>query len=176
MQCVEFKTELRDPEAARIQCMQLAGAAVATGEWVETYFRLHDGRLKRRQSRDEPVEWLFYHRLDRVRPKLCTFTILSDAQAQLRWGTVGLKPWVTIRKNRTLWMAGQIRLNIDHIDGLGWFIEFETLVGRRHTVIDAHRSIAALREQFAPVLGEAVSVSYGELYAQQQGAFPPSAR
>lgn len=168
MQCVEFKSELRDPDAARAGCQRAYGPMISTGCWTETYFKLHDGRLKRRECEGEQPQWIFYHRLDRIRPRLCTFSILSDAQAQTRWGTAGLKPWVTIRKQRSMWMVDQVRVHIDHIEGLGWFLELETLVGRRHPVIEAHEAITMLREVFSPVLGEAISASYADLVAQQQ--------
>ena len=90
MQNVEFKAELRDVDAARAQCRLLDARLLGLLRQTDTYYRLPDGRLKRRQSTGERTEWILYHREDCVSPKTSTFTIFSDAQARRRWGTRSL--------------------------------------------------------------------------------------
>jgi len=165
MQNVEFKSELRDLSAARTQCRVLGAALIGRIRQSDTYFRLPDGRLKRRESPGEPVEWIFYHRENRSRPRLSSFTILSDAQATLRWGTHGLKPWLVVSKWRELWMKENVRIHLDEVDGLGTFIEFEALVSGNHDAKECRMMVQHLRETFAPILGEAVGTSYSDLAA-----------
>lgn len=167
MQCIDFKAELRNVAAARGQCHRLGGRLLDTLRIHDTYYRLADGRLKRTQIRGEPARWVFYHRADRVPPKLCTFRVLTDDQATTRWGARALPVWIELEKTREMWMVDQVRVHIDAIDTLGDFIEFETLVGRRHPVETALRAVADLRRHFAPILGEPVGASYADLIAQQ---------
>ncbi|NNM24438.1 MAG: class IV adenylate cyclase, partial [Phycisphaerales bacterium] len=160
MQNIEFKAELRDFDAAVAQCAALGAQRIAALRQEDTYFRLADGRLKRRQGITEPTVWIYYHRPDTVRPRMCNYTILNDEQAKLRWGTCSLQQWVTVTKTRHLWLMEGVRIHIDRVDDLGDYIEFEAMVTRAFDVKACHQSIFQLRETFAPILGEPVGVSY----------------
>lgn len=166
MQNIEFKAELRDIEAARSQCKVLQAQHIGVLSQTDTYFRLSDGRLKKREAPGEPTEWIFYHRNDRVSPKMCNYTILTDDQARRRWGTHGLRQWLVVRKMRDLWMIDNVRVHLDQVDRLGSFLEFEAMVGKDFDVKECHMAIDELRQIFAPVLGEPISVSYCDLIHQ----------
>jgi adenylate cyclase class IV len=163
MQNIEFKAELRNMDAAAAQCGALGGHHLGTLTQTDTYYKLTDGRLKKRESADDPVCWIYYHRPDRVRPRMCNYTILSDEQARRRWGTQSLHEWLTVRKTRDLWMIDHVRVHLDRVDDLGTFIEFEAIVSDRFDVKACHEAIAELRETFAPILGEPLGVSYCDL-------------
>lgn len=163
MQNVEFKAELRNLEAARRQCAALGAERIGFLRQTDTYYRLADGRLKRRTAPGEPVEWIYYHRPDRVTPKMSNYTILTDEQARRRWGTTNLRPWVTVTKTRELWMIDGVRIHLDEVDGLGNFVEFEAMVSREFDVKACHLATQELREIFGPLLGEPVAVSYSDM-------------
>ncbi len=165
MQNIEFKAELRDIDLARAQCRASGAKHLGTLEQVDTYYKLPDGRLKRRETTGEPTEWVFYHRSDQLRPRLSTFTILSDEQARTRWGTHSLRDWITVRKRREVWMLENVRIHLDHVQGLGQFIEFEAMVKVPSDIAMNHDRITALRERFGPVLGEPIGKSYSDLLA-----------
>jgi adenylate cyclase class IV len=166
MQNVEFKAELRHAAAARRQCEQLGAKEIGTLRQTDTYYRLTDGRLKRREAPGEPVEWIFYHRPDAIDPALCRYTILSEEQASRRWGTHALKPWLTVVKTRELWLLDNVRIHLDEVDELGTFIEFEAMVSPKNDAVACERQVMKLREIFAPVLGEPISVGYCDLAEQ----------
>jgi len=167
MQNIEFKAELRDLEAARAQCTALGAQLLGTLRQRDTYYRLTDGRLKRREAPGEPVEWIYYHRRDRITPRMSNYSVLSEAQARRRWGTESLRPWVIIEKSRELWMLENVRIHLDRVQKLGEFLEFEAIVSREFDVKECHMAVEYLRQQFAPILGEAISVSYSDLAAAQ---------
>lgn len=166
MQTIEFKAELRNLEAARSQCSLIGAEQVGQLRQTDTYYRLPDGRLKKRQAPGEPVEWILYHRPNRVSPKMSNYTILSDEQARRRWGAHGLKPWLMVAKVRELWMIDNVRIHLDEVQDLGTFIEFEAMVSRRFNVKMCHAALADLREKFQPLLGEPISASYSDLMQQ----------
>lgn len=170
MQNIEFKCELRDLTAARVQCQSLGARHVSTIRQIDTYFRLPDGRLKKREVEGDPVEWIFYHRQDRLTPKMSQFTLYTDQQARTRWGTVALKPWLAVRKKREIYLKENVRIHLDDVDVLGTFIEFEALVSPRFNVRVCHEEIAALRKAFGPILGETIAQSYSDLMDQQRRA------
>jgi adenylate cyclase, class 2 len=163
MQNIEFKAELRDIEAARAQCRTLGARKIGMIDQTDEYFRLTDGRLKRRSAPGEPTEWIFYHRPDHVRPRMSSYTILTEEQSRRRWGTQSLRPWLTVRKKRELWMLENLRIHLDIVEELGTFIEFEAVVSKLHDVKSCHKANERLREAFGPVLGEPVSASYSDL-------------
>ncbi len=166
MQNVEFKAELRDFEVARSQCRALGAHFVRELDQKDTYFKLPDGRLKRREVPGEPIEWIFYHRSDRPTPKMSHFMLYSDEQAKTRWGVLPLREWMVVNKTRELWLVSNVRIHLDRVEELGDFIEFEAQVSRKNHVKACHEQIAALREAFAPILGEAIAAGYVNLLDQ----------
>ncbi len=165
MQNIEFKAELRDIDAARQQCRQVGAEFQGLLRQRDTYFRMADGRLKKREGTGagKRIEWVYYHRPDRVSPRMSNYTILTDSQAKRRWGTRNLKPWLTVEKSRELWLLGDVRVHLDDVKDLGRFIEFEAQVSRRFGVKACHQAIARLREAFIPLMGEPISVGYSDL-------------
>ena len=165
MQNVEIKTELRDLEAARACCRSIGARYIGQLDQTDTYYKLPDGRLKRRECVGEPTEWIFYHRHDRIRPTLSSFTILDDRAARDRWSVTGLDPWLVVRKTRDLWMIENVRIHLDEVDELGLYFELEALVDKHFPVKECQIKIAHLQEQFGPVLGEPIAVGYCDLLA-----------
>lgn len=163
MQNIEFKCELRDLVAARAQCRILGADRIGRMTQLDTYYRLPAGRLKKREVDGEPIEWIFYHRSDRLTPKMSHFKIYSEEQARLRWGLVSLRQWLCIRKRREVYLKENVRIHLDEVDRLGTFIEFEALVSPKFNVRICHEQIGRLRAEFAPVLGEVISGSYADL-------------
>ena len=168
MQNVEYKAELRDLEAARAQARVLGGTRIRSMRQVDTYFRLMDGRLKRRETDGEPIEWIFYHRPDKTKSAISNYTILSDEQAKHRWGTQTLREWLTVTKTRELWMIDNVRIHLDDVDELGTYLEFEAVVSDEHDVDECFAMVAELQEMFQPILGEPISSGYSDLLRQHR--------
>ena len=167
MQNIEFKAELCNRAAARVQCGALGAKHVGSLRQIDTYFTLADGRLKRRDMPGEAPVWIYYHRPDRVRPRMSNYTLLTDEQARRRWGTESLKTWLVVAKTRDLWMLDNVRIHLDDLDDMGSFIEFEAIVSDRHDVRACHRAVEELREAFGPILGESLSASYSDLMEER---------
>ena len=179
MQNVEFKAEIRDLEAARRQCGLVGARRAGSFAQVDTYFRIPDGRLKRRVSTpiaaatsldNGPVagtiEWIYYRRPDAPAARVSNYTILSDAQARVRYGEGTLLPWKIVRKTREVWIVDNVRIHLDHVDGLGFFIEFEAVVSPRFDAAECRMMVVYLRDAFAPILGEPIGGSYESLTAE----------
>jgi len=165
---VEYKAELRDPELARAACRALGALHVGDLEQTDTYFRIPDGRLKKRETAGEPTEWIFYDRENRSLPKLSRFTIYEERAAVERFGTRPLPIWLTVVKKRELWLLGTVRIHLDEVEHLGRFAEFEALVSPKQNVAACHERIAQLRKRFGPALGEPISGGYSDLLAAEE--------
>ncbi|MFO0828916.1 MAG: class IV adenylate cyclase [Phycisphaerales bacterium] len=166
MQNVEFKAEIRNVEAARRQC-ELSGAkCFGSFVQIDTYFRVPEGRLKRRETAGRAPEWIWYQRPDTVAARVSKYTILSDEQARVRFGTGTLVPWKVVRKTRELWIVDNVRIHLDTVEDVGSFIEFEAMVSPRHDLVECRMMLTQLREAFEPILGEPVGASYEAMVSE----------
>ena len=79
-----------------------------------------------------------------------------------------MRQWLCVEKTREIWLDDNVRIHLDEVVNLGTFIEFEAMVTPACDVAKAKVKIARLMEQFGPVLGEPVAVSYCDLMAQSE--------
>jgi adenylate cyclase class IV len=172
MNNVELKAELRDLPIARATCKAIGASFILAFDQTDTYFRIPHGRLKKRETQDEPAEYIFYERPNRAGPKLSQFTIYTEEAALERFGREPLPVWVTVKKHRELWMRGNVRIHLDKVEGLGTFLEFEALVSRDHSIVQCQEAVADLRARFQPVLGELIDCGYSDLLASEQESQP----
>ena len=163
MRSVEIKHELRDPELAIAGLRKLRAINVGTTFHVDSCYRLSAGRLIKRVIEGEPTEWIAYHRDDSPQARICRFTVYSENEAHNRFGARDIPVWTQVRKRRELWIAGSVRVHVDMVDRLGWFIEFEALVSPRQNAGQCRKLIESVRNQMRISLGEAIGVSYSDL-------------
>ena len=167
MHNVEYKCELRDLALARSILRAKGASFIGELKQTDTYYRIPNGRLKRRDCEGEPVEYVFYDRPNRTLPKLSHFTLYTEQQALERFGLTALPVWVIVKKSRDLWMIGNTRIHLDQVESLGNFLEFEALVCRDFNVARCHEAIAELRRLLSPALGEAIDCSYSDMIARE---------
>lgn len=172
MNNVELKAELRDLPLARLIAKAVGATFILTLDQVDTYYRIASGKLKKRETIGEPVEYIFYERPLKATAKLSQFVIYSEEQARERFGTEPLPVWVVVKKKRELYMHGNVRIHLDSVEGLGNFLEFEALVSRDHDIAACTQLVQQLREKFAPVLGELIDCGYADLLARQEEEVP----
>ena len=67
MQNVEYKAELRDIALARTIAAAIGAIKVDTLVQTDTYFRVPDAKLKRRETVGHTTECVFYNRPGRTR-------------------------------------------------------------------------------------------------------------
>lgn len=176
---VEFKAELRDLALARTICRAIRATHIANLRQVDTYYRVPQGRLKKRECEGEPIEYIFYDRANRSQPKLSLFNVYSERQAKERYGEQELPIWLVVRKVRELFILDNVRIHLDRVERLGDFVEFEAIVSRTHNVAKCHRDLASLRERLGPTIGEPIAMSYSDMLADasdlplEQPRLPP---
>lgn len=180
MKNVELKMELRDLSLARTIARRL-GRELATYEQTDTYYLVIGNRLKKRETRTEgggvSVEYIRYQRADDVRPRVSEYTRFDEASFREHFGGGELPERCVVVKRREVFLiggtsesaAGVTRVHLDVVDGLGMFLEFETVVSDEFQEPAARARVQDLREQFAPALGEAVSAGYADLIEQPGG-------
>ncbi len=165
VQNVEYKCELRDPALGKIILSRMGARFITAMKQRDTYFKINDGRLKKRESADEPTEFVFYHRQDRIKPKLSHFQIYGEEEAAAKFGPQPLPVWMVIEKTREVWMFEGIHIHVDTVEGLGSFIELQALVTPWQHVGKCHEVIGQLRARLTPALGESIATGYCDMMA-----------
>lgn len=163
MRNVEFKAELRDLPLAMSVCETLGARYVGMLEQTDTYFRIADARLKKRETVGEPAEWIFYERPDSSAAKISQFMIYSESEALERFGFSPLPVLIVVKKTRELLLLGNVRIHLDLVRDLGSFIELEAMVTKGCDEAACRASIARIRNALAPMLGEPISSSYSDM-------------
>jgi adenylate cyclase class IV len=127
---VEIKARVGDSAALFERCAALAGAGPLEIAQDDTFFVCPNGRLKLREFSPGRGELIFYQRPDSPGPKESTYrTYPTTEPALLRQAlTLALGVCGHVRKLRRLFLAGNTRIHLDHVDALGDFVELEVVL------------------------------------------------
>jgi len=138
---------------------------------VDRYYAVPNGRLKMRWLGGEEGELIRYHRPNTTGARLSTYHRLSlnPAQADILDAMLAelFGEKVTVRKIRKVGILGQTRIHLDVVDGLGEFVELETVLGDGP---DAENVSRAEYENVVQLLGlnclEPIAGSYSDLLGE----------
>lgn len=170
MRNVEFKAELRDLPLAMSACTSLGARYIGLLEQTDTYYRVADARLKKRETTGEPTEWIFYERPNSSSPKVSQFMIYSEAEAMERFGITPPPVWVVVKKARELLLLGNVRIHLDIVRDLGSFVELEAMVTKACDEDHCRKAVARIRAALGPMLGEPISCGYSDMLADSLAA------
>ncbi|GAB4516264.1 MAG: hypothetical protein Tsb0013_20840 [Phycisphaerales bacterium] len=165
MQSVEWKAEVRDPSIVRALVKRLGGVHASTVVHCDTYYRVIDGTLLKREIEGEAPEFIHYLRSPEVRPRHTRFTLYSEEQAVERFGARPIPVWVIVEKRREIWVVDGVRVHLDEVEDLGTFVELEVLVTPGRDARACEAKLARLRAALGPFVGEPVARGYAELMA-----------
>ncbi len=158
---VEIKAHIPDIEAVARRAAAIADQGPFELEQDDTFFQCESGRLKLRAFSNESGELIFYRRPDQQGPKE-SFYFLSPASEpeslrqalSLAYGQSG-----RVRKHRTLFIVGRIRVHLDDVQDLGQFLELEVVLNDDEPaeagIREAHELMARLGVEPSQLIEEA---------------------
>ncbi len=127
---IEIKARIESIEALLPRARALADGDAELIEQDDSFFVVPHGRLKLRQFADGSAELIHYHRPDSGEAKASDYVrVPAPAPAALREALAracGLRG--RVRKRRWLLLAGQTRIHLDRVEGLGDFMELEVVL------------------------------------------------
>jgi predicted adenylyl cyclase CyaB len=96
----------------------------------DTFFHTPKGRLKLRQLQPDLAQLVYYERPDQDGPKRSNYHIYETRDpAGLKTAlSMALGVRGVVRKTRYLYLAGQTRIHLDDVEGLGQFMELEVVL------------------------------------------------
>jgi predicted adenylyl cyclase CyaB len=127
---IEIKARVHDLAGLRARAEALSDTPVQVIPQEDTFFHTPKGRLKLRLLQPDRAQLVYYERPDQDGPKRSNYYIFatSDPQGlktalQMALGVRGV-----VRKTRYLYLAGQTRIHLDDVEGLGQFMELEVVL------------------------------------------------
>jgi len=127
---IEIKARVDDFNALKARAESLSGKPLKIIQQEDTFFNIKTGRLKLRVLAPDLGELIFYERLDREGPKRSEYHLARTHDPENLKTALSLALGVrgVVVKTRYLYMAGQTRIHLDDVQGLGHFIELEVVL------------------------------------------------
>jgi homotetrameric cytidine deaminase len=162
---VELKARDPDPASTVGRCEALGAEDRGLFGQRDTYFNARGGRLKLREDGSGGGELIAYHRPDDAQAAESRYVLAPvSAPAELAEAlTLALGTVVVVVKRRHLFVWQGVRIHLDHVDGLGAFIEFEAVLPDAGDPVTAHAKVARLRAELGIGDDLLVSVGYADL-------------
>jgi predicted adenylyl cyclase CyaB len=127
---IEIKARIASVEHLLPQALAIADTPPVLIEQDDTFFAVRHGRLKLRVFDDGSGELIHYHRPDSGEARASDYVRVAvpDPAALREALERGCGLLGRVRKQRWLLMAGQTRIHIDRVEGLGDFMELEVVL------------------------------------------------
>ena len=162
---LEFKVRCESLAALQPRLADLAATHRETVHQVDTYFHNQTGRLKLRETNETAEGWLiYYERPNHENSRYSLYELCEIAEpAQLKKllaAALGVK--TVVKKKRAVWMFNNTRIHLDIVDGLGEFVELET-VFQGQTEAEAVAEHQHVKTTLHLDKAEPIAVSYSEI-------------
>nr|XP_056702651.1 adenylate cyclase CyaB-like [Euleptes europaea] len=164
---VEIKARVRDRVKLVSNAERLSGSSGCVIAQTDTFFPVPCGRLKLRDFRDGHGQLIFYDRPDAQGPKLSHYAISPTEDpsglATVLSQALGVKG--VVKKERRLYMVGQTRVHVDHVEGLGDFMELEVVLEEQQNPQEGERLAQQLMAELGVDQEDLLTGAYLDLMA-----------
>ena len=165
---IEIKARVADPARQRTLAERLAGAPPTVLHQEDTFFPCAHGRLKLRQLSAGHGELIAYQRADVSSTKQSDYLIYrTSAPAELRATLANaLGVGVVVTKTRLLFLAGQTRIHLDEVAGLGSFLELEVVLAEGQSPAEGHCIAREIMAALEVDESDLIDCAYADLLAE----------
>ena len=167
---LELKASLPDPHRTRRTLREISRYG-GTLRQTDTYFHVPSGRLKLREEPGKTAALVYYKRIEGGGARWSNYEIIgvNDAKKMRDALSRALGVKVVVRKTRELYLfRRRARIHLDHIPGLGRFIELEVISdGDTRKTAEIHDELIKLLQIDRR---NSIAVSYSDLVLAQQNA------
>ncbi|KAJ9583940.1 hypothetical protein L9F63_021714 [Diploptera punctata] len=165
MRNVEIKAKIRNLQGIVSKAKQLSKS---DGEFIkqdDIFFKVPQGRLKLRTYENKAADLIFYNRPDGDGPKLSEYQICKFEEgsqiSSLLSQALGVKGQV--KKDRLLFLVGQTRVHIDHVEDLGDYMELEVVLSEDQTLEQGQEIAEKLMAELGVEKSDLISGAYMDL-------------
>jgi predicted adenylyl cyclase CyaB len=162
---VEWKAKVRDLVRQRSLAEQLAESPPQLLEQIDTFFHAPHGRVKLRRLSGDHGELIHYVRPDQSGPKQSNYSLVRTDQPEVLRELLSQALGVRgeVRKRRWLYLAGQVRIHLDEVEGLGTFLEVEVVLKPEQSVGESERIAETIRRQLEVTEEDLIESAYIDL-------------
>jgi predicted adenylyl cyclase CyaB len=162
---IEIKARVRELAEVRQRAEALSDVPCEIIRQVDTFFRVDTGRLKLRDLGARRGQLIFYQRADRGGPKRSDYHIaeIHDVDnlihvLELAYGIRGV-----VKKTRYLYLAGQTRIHLDDVEGLGQFMELEVVLREGQSDVEGQAVAEGLMQRLGIQKSDLLEGAYMDL-------------
>jgi adenylate cyclase class IV len=143
---VEIKARVHELSGIRAKVAALASSPGEILGQTDTFFAIPAGRLKVRELSDGSGELIAYERPNQPGPKASSYSRFACTNARALTLTLSrvLPTRGTVVKQREVFLIGRTRVHLDHVDGLGLFVELEVVLADGELAEDGNREAQGL--------------------------------
>ena len=127
---IEIKARVGDFAALKARAESLSDGPVKVISQEDTFFKTEQGRLKLRVLAPDLGYLIYYERPDQDGPKRSDYHLAETRDPENLKTALSLALGIrgVVKKTRYLYMAGQTRIHLDQVEGLGHFLELEVVL------------------------------------------------
>jgi len=159
----EFKARLKNEAHIRAALKTLRARFIGADHQVDTYFRVPRGRLKVRRG-DIENALIFYERPNarRARPSRVRMLDLPPHSPVQEILAAALGVLAVVDKRREIYIAGNVKVHLDRVRGVGRFVEVEA-ISRSGRVRRIRQQACDFQKLFGITSADIVAESYSDL-------------
>jgi homotetrameric cytidine deaminase len=145
---LELKARDLDPVATHRAALAAGAADQGVLRQRDTYFPAPNGRLKLREQRPGGAQLIAYDRTDDPQERESRYHLADVPDPSAMRTALGAAFGITVvvEKERRLLLAGNVRIHLDEVEGLGHFVELEAVVPAEASTAGEAERVTALRE------------------------------
>ncbi|NOX37723.1 MAG: class IV adenylate cyclase [Calditrichaeota bacterium] len=166
MKNIEIKYFLSSPRSIKLKLKEHPEISFQHQAYQkDVYFRIPDYRLKIRIEENQQPHIIKYLRPDKDEPRISDYQIVKIdnlsktlREFQQKFGILG-----QVEKWRELYIFRNVRIHLDNVTQLGWFLEFESVIIGQYDETAAQKNLQMMIDYFAPFVNGTCAKSYIDL-------------
>jgi len=166
---IEIKARSSDVASQQRIASRLADSAPVLLEQEDTFFHVPRGRLKLRAFGDGTGELIEYERVDSPEAKQSTYirSPVYEPHSLKAALAAALGVRAVLKKRRMLFLTDQTRIHLDEVEGLGWFVELEVVLGPDQSETEGRAIADRLMSELGIQASDLVAGAYVDLLANE---------
>jgi predicted adenylyl cyclase CyaB len=162
---IEIKARLPDWDRAQGVAQSLSDCPLEIIQQRDVFFNVPKGRLKLRVLAPDRGQLVYYEREDAAGPRRSNYVVspVADPTSTETLLTVSLGVRGVVSKTRYLYIVGHTRVHLDRVEGLGHFLELESVLGPDHSEDDGQGEVSELMARLGIAEDDLIDVAYIDL-------------
>jgi predicted adenylyl cyclase CyaB len=162
---MEIKARVQNFEELRHRAEALTDTPCEIILQEDTFFNTNTGRLKLRVLAADRGQLIYYNRPNQEGPKRSDYHVALTSDPENLKRVLGLAYGIrgVVRKTRYLYLVGQTRVHLDDVEGLGYFMELEVVMGEGQPDSEGQAIAAALMRRLGIPESDLLEGAYMDL-------------